>query len=75
MPYAFDLTGAMAAAVVLAVPCLDLVPAAGATEAYAAQTGQACAQCHTAGPAGGPLTPYGMKFKENGKQVPKAARR
>jgi mono/diheme cytochrome c family protein len=46
-------------------------PKARATEAFAKQTGQECGQCHTAAKGGGPLTPYGTKFKANGNKVPK----
>ncbi|MGO9983712.1 MAG: hypothetical protein ACLPIX_05815, partial [Rhodomicrobium sp.] len=38
-------------------------PAASAVPAYARQTGQPCATCHTAFPE---LTPYGRQFKLTG---------
>jgi mono/diheme cytochrome c family protein len=71
---AFTLAGSVSAGVLLAGSLwLSLAPAARATEAFAKQTGQPCGQCHAAAAGGGPLTPYGTKFKDNGNKVPKAA--
>jgi hypothetical protein len=50
---------------------LLLAPIAGATEAFAKQTGMACGQCHTSPEGGGALTPFGTKFQANGNKVPK----
>jgi mono/diheme cytochrome c family protein len=44
---------------------------AAATAQFAAATGKSCGDCHTAAAGGGPLTPYGEKFKANGDKVPK----
>jgi mono/diheme cytochrome c family protein len=44
---------------------------AGATAQFAAATGKSCGDCHTAAAGGGPLTPYGEKFKANGNKLPK----
>jgi mono/diheme cytochrome c family protein len=44
---------------------------ATATAQFAAETGKSCADCHTSAAGGGPLTPYGEKFKANGNKVPK----
>ncbi len=51
--------GALAAASIAAVSFID-TPTASALPAYARQTGQPCATCHTAFPE---LTPYGRQFK------------
>jgi len=42
-----------------------------ATAQFAAETGKSCADCHTSAAGGGPLTPYGEKFKANGNKIPK----
>jgi mono/diheme cytochrome c family protein len=42
-----------------------------ATAQFAAETGKSCADCHTSAAGGGPLTPYGEKFKANGNKMPK----
>ena len=41
-----------------------------ATAQFAKQTGKACGDCHTAPAGGGPLTPFGEKFKANGNKLP-----
>ena len=51
--------GALSAASLAAVSFID-IPTASAVPAYARQTGQPCATCHTAFPE---LTPYGRQFK------------
>jgi hypothetical protein len=66
------LVGATVAAIVgLAVASLALVRPAAATAQFAADTGKSCGECHTNPQGGGPLTPYGEKFKANGNKVPK----
>jgi mono/diheme cytochrome c family protein len=55
------------------VSCLTIAFPAAATAAYAKQTGESCAQCHTSAAGGGPLTPAGAAFKANGDKLPKAA--
>jgi hypothetical protein len=58
---------AAAVAVLCATAMLAPRPAA-ATPAYASQTKLPCGQCHTT-PAGGPLKPFGEKFKADGYKV------
>jgi mono/diheme cytochrome c family protein len=55
------------------VSCLAIAIPANATTAFAKQTGESCAQCHTSSAGGGPLTPAGAAFKANGDKLPKAA--
>jgi hypothetical protein len=43
---------------------------ASATVQFAKDTNMACAACHVSAKGGGPLTPYGVKFKANGNKVP-----
>jgi len=50
---------------------LLLVHQANATPAFAAATGKSCGDCHTTPAGGGPLTPFGEKFKANGNKLPK----
>lgn len=63
--------GAMAAVALTGVGALLLSPPAAATAEYAEQTGKSCGDCHTASAGGGPLTPFGEKFKANGDKMPK----
>jgi mono/diheme cytochrome c family protein len=63
---------AMAAAVLgAALVSLVLVQPAAATVQFATETGKSCGDCHTNAAGGGPLTPFGQKFKENGNKLPK----
>jgi mono/diheme cytochrome c family protein len=41
-----------------------------ATMQFTKETGKACGACHTAAKGGGPLTPFGEKFKANGNKLP-----
>ena len=58
-PVSWAVRGALAAASLAAVSFVE-TPTASAVPAYARQTGQPCATCHTAFPE---LTPYGRQFK------------
>jgi cytochrome c5 len=49
---------------------LAISQTAVATTQFAKQTGKACGDCHTAPAGGGPLTPFGDKFKANGNKLP-----
>jgi mono/diheme cytochrome c family protein len=63
---------AMASAVLgAALVSLVLVQPAGATVQFATETGKSCGDCHTNAAGGGPLTPLGQKFKDNGNKLPK----
>jgi hypothetical protein len=64
--------GAAAAVALAATISLFVSRSAGATPAYATQTGKACTQCHTTA-AGGALTPYGGKFQADGHKMPAEA--
>jgi predicted heme/steroid binding protein len=57
----------------LACALLLLPIAAGATEEYAARTGQDCGLCHRDPAGGGPLTPTGEAFSAGGYRWPIAA--
>lgn len=46
---------------------------ATATQLFATQTGQSCAQCHVNPKGAGPLTPAGQAFKANGNKAPAAS--
>jgi hypothetical protein len=49
-----------------------LVPSpANAKPEFAAKTGLACGQCHVNPAGGGPLKPFGKKFKANGFKLKK----
>jgi hypothetical protein len=54
-----------------ALVSLVLVQPAAATVQFAKDTGKACGDCHTNAAGGGPLTPFGEKFKANGNKLPK----
>ena len=43
---------------------------AAATPAYAAQTGLPCGRCHVNPAGGGPNTPFGKAFADNGHKLP-----
>ena len=43
---------------------------AGATPAYASQTGLSCGRCHVSKSGGGALTGFGKSFAANGHKVP-----
>jgi mono/diheme cytochrome c family protein len=60
------------AAAVAIMGTLSLIAArpAAATVQFAKDTGKSCADCHTAAKGGGPLTPFGAKFKANGNKLP-----
>lgn len=60
-----------AAFVVAALVSLVLVQPAAATAQFATETGKSCGDCHTNAAGGGPLTPFGEKFKANGNKLPK----
>ena len=68
---AFAVACGTAAAVAIAGATLLLVsrPAA-ATAQFAKDTGKSCGDCHTNPKGGGPLTPFGEKFKANGNKMP-----
>jgi hypothetical protein len=60
--------GGFAAAALLAT--VTLAPRqATATPAYAAQTKKACGFCHVNPAGGGPRTPAGTKFEQNGHKL------
>ena len=59
------------AAVIVAAVSLAVVQPAAATAQFAKDTGKACGDCHTNAKGGGPLTPFGEKFKANGNKMPK----
>jgi hypothetical protein len=56
--------------VIAAAGLLVFSQTAVATAQFAKQTGKACGDCHTAQAGGGPLTPFGEKFKANGNKLP-----
>jgi hypothetical protein len=67
----FLLACGTAAGLVIALAGLLVVSQpAMATAQFAKQTGKACGDCHTATAGGGPLTPFGDKFKANGNKLP-----
>lgn len=56
-----------AGAILFALAMLAVTPRqAGATPAYAQQTGLPCGRCHVNPGGGGKLTSYGAKFQANG---------
>ena len=57
-------------AIAAAMSMLVIEPAA-ATAQFATETGKSCGDCHTNAKGGGPLTPFGEKFKANGNKLPK----
>jgi len=63
-------TGMGAAIATTAVLVLAISAPAGATAQFAKETGKSCGACHTAPAGGGPLTPFGEKFKANGNKLP-----
>jgi hypothetical protein len=65
------LCGFAALLVLTGTGALLLVRPANATAAFAAATGKSCGDCHTVASGGGPLTPFGEKFKANGNKLPK----
>jgi len=64
-------TAAAAAVMIGAAASLVIALPAAATPEFAAQTGKACGDCHVNPKGGGPLTPFGDKFKANGNKLPK----
>ena len=60
------------AAAVALIGALSLIAArpAAATSQFAKDTGKSCGDCHTSVKGGGPLTPFGEKFKANGNKLP-----
>jgi len=60
-----------AAAVIVGAVSLIISRPAAATAQFARDTGKVCGDCHTAATGGGPLTPFGEKFKANGNKMPK----
>jgi hypothetical protein len=65
------LSGAAGILVIAGAVALAVCAPASATPQFAADTGKACGDCHTAAAGGGPLTPLGTKFKANGNKMPK----
>lgn len=65
------LSGVATAIVIAGAVALVTARPAAATAKFAADTGKACGDCHTAAAGGGPLTPLGDKFKANGNKMPK----
>jgi mono/diheme cytochrome c family protein len=63
-------TGIGAAIAATTVLVLAFSAPAGATVQFAKETGKSCGACHTAPAGGGPLTPFGEKFKANGNKLP-----
>jgi cytochrome c5 len=63
--------GSAAALVIAAAGLLVVSRTAVATAQFGTQTGKSCGDCHTAAKGGGPLTPFGEKFKANGNKLPK----
>jgi hypothetical protein len=63
--------GAVAAIVIAGAMSLIIVQPAAATAQFAKDTGKSCGDCHTNSQGGGPLTPFGEKFKANGNKMPK----
>jgi mono/diheme cytochrome c family protein len=63
--------GALAAVAIVAATALAVVQPAAATAQFAKDTGKACGDCHTNAKGGGPLTPFGQQFKDNGNKMPK----
>jgi len=67
----YVLACSMAAAIAIAGTAILLVPRpAAATMQFAKDTGKSCGDCHTNPAGGGPLTPFGEKFKANGNKLP-----
>ncbi len=62
--------GTVAAIVVVSAAALMFSQPAVATPEFAKATGKACGECHTSAKGGGPLTPFGEKFKANGNKIP-----
>jgi len=62
------LLSAAAAAVLITTTAFAPRPAAAKPE-YAAQTKLPCGQCHVSPGGGGPLKPFGQKFKDNGHKL------
>jgi mono/diheme cytochrome c family protein len=52
------------------VLCVLAARPALATAQFAKETGKSCGTCHTAAAGGGPLTPFGQKFHDNGDKLP-----
>jgi mono/diheme cytochrome c family protein len=68
----FALAGATAViAVIAAAMSLVVIQPASATAQFSTDTGKSCGDCHTNAKGGGPLTPFGEKFKANGNKLPK----
>jgi len=59
-------------ALMSALACVIVAPAAEATEAYAKQTGKDCTGCHTSA-QGGALSAAGEAFKANGHKLPETS--
>jgi cytochrome c5 len=62
--------GTAAAAVIAGAALLVVSRPAAATPQFAKDTGKVCGDCHTSPKGGGPLTPFGEKFKANGNKMP-----
>jgi hypothetical protein len=58
-------------ALVGAVSAILAPSPANAKPEFAAKTGLACGQCHVNPAGGGPLKPFGKKFKANGFKLKK----
>lgn len=59
-----------AALVIAGATSLLVSRPAVATAQFAKDTGKSCGDCHTSPAGGGPLTPFGEKFKANGDKLP-----
>jgi mono/diheme cytochrome c family protein len=59
-----------AVAVIAAAMSMVAIQPASATAQFAKETGKSCGDCHTSAKGGGPLTPFGEKFKANGNKLP-----
>ncbi len=63
--------GTAAAGLFAAMLSVGASQPANAKPEFAAQTGKPCGTCHKNPAGGGPLKPFGEKFKENGFKLPK----
>lgn len=65
-------TGTIAALALVGTFALIASQPAAATPQFAKDTGKSCGDCHVNAQGGGPLTPFGKKFKANGNKMPKS---
>jgi hypothetical protein len=66
----FAMFGAAVGVVLFGAMALIASRPAVATMQFTKETGKSCGDCHTAVKGGGPLTPFGEKFKANGNKLP-----